>query len=741
STNPLVADSDGDTMPDGEEVAEGLDPTDADDCPSWYCGSGFVIRLIAALPDTDGDGLKDVVDTDDDGDGLSDSAELSLGTNPLLADTDGDGVGDATDDYPKNANVSQAPSASAASYSLDLLPKITNSKTGTLSSSSQGGRAVTYSVVSNGSRGTATITNTSTGAFTYSTTGTVGSVDTFTFKVNDGYVDSPSVTVTLNLRTDPLYKYEWHLNNTGQTNFASSSGTTAKDINVDAQIAAGKTGAGVKVAVVDSGLELGHEDLAANIVSGSRDFVSSDNDPSPSSNGGDHGTSVAGIIGAVGWNGLGGRGVAPSVSLKGYNWLGAQSGANLTSTFGGESYSADIDIFNLSLGLYSRTFSDPSSAAQTAFTSTVPNLRGGKGAILVKSAGNNFEKDATANTGSTLCGYAASGWENRLSCHDANMDPWHRYPQVIVVGALDANAVKATYSSVGSPLWISAPGGEYGGNSTYIGGGYASEIYRPAIMTTDVSTCSKGYVSPTGNIKYNAFNDFSSPHAENSSCNYVSTFNGTSSAAPVVSGVIALMLESNSNLTWRDIKHILAGTSTQVDTSFSNIVQNGLTYHQWITNKAGYKFHNWYGFGAIDANAAITSANSYTAGSLGAQTYKTWTSSGVINSVIPEGSNYSNTINISTSGTVEFVRVGVKFAHINSYELGFRLESPDGTITTLLQPKTALNDNPTGRYIYLSANAFYGEGLAGDWKLHIYDHYSNSVQATLSDWAIDFFHR
>jgi Zn-dependent metalloprotease len=48
STNPLAADSDGDTMPDGEEVSEGLNPNDGEDCPPWYCESGF-IRIIPAM--------------------------------------------------------------------------------------------------------------------------------------------------------------------------------------------------------------------------------------------------------------------------------------------------------------------------------------------------------------------------------------------------------------------------------------------------------------------------------------------------------------------------------------------------------------------------------------------------------------------------------------------------------------------------------------------------------------------
>ena len=71
------------------------------------------------------------------------------------------------------------------------------------------------------------------------------------------------------------------------------------------------------MAVVDTGMELLHEDLADNVVSGSRDFVDFDDDPTPSSDFGDHGTSVAGLIASVGWNNKGGRGWLPARLLKG----------------------------------------------------------------------------------------------------------------------------------------------------------------------------------------------------------------------------------------------------------------------------------------------------------------------------------------------------------------------------------------------------------------------------------------
>ena len=126
----------------------------------------------------------------------------------------------------------------------------------------------------------------------------------------------------IDLRSDPLYKHSWHLDNTGQANFADNGGTSGADLNVDLQVAQGIDGTGVVVSVVDEGLEIAHEDLAPNIIAGrSWDFTDNDNDPTNSDLYGDHGTSVAGIIAADGFNKIGGRGVAPDVGLIGSNFL------------------------------------------------------------------------------------------------------------------------------------------------------------------------------------------------------------------------------------------------------------------------------------------------------------------------------------------------------------------------------------------------------------------------------------
>ena len=690
-----------DTDDDNDGVLDGTD--------------GFSLISIGALTDTDGDGRPNDCDADCQSTGMA-----------ADTDDDNDGVLDGADAYPLNASVHTAPTTAGQSLSLDLLPQTTNVLTGTLTSTSQGSRAVTYSIETQGVQGAATITDAATGTFSYSTTADSVVSDNFTYKVNDGAVDSAASTIAVSLKTDPLYQYQWPLDNTGQTNFANAGGTVGEDMNVSGAHVAGYTGAGVVVAVVDEGLEIAHEDMVDNVVSGSYDFIGGDTDPTKAGNGSDHGTAVAGIIAARGWNDIGLRGVAPKASLKAYNWLLTQSNTNWIKTYGGETYSQDVDIFNNSWGSSPRyNYAVRNSTEMNTLNTTLPAMRGGKGAIFVKSAGNSYNGDWYYYS---YCGrYAALG----LSCTDANASSIHNNPNIIVVSALNAAGTLSSYSTIGSVLWVAAPGGEFGSDSA---GG------KPAIMTTDVQSCSKGYVGG-GDDGDNAFNSKSNPHAENPNCNYNSKMNGTSSAAPNVSGVIALMLEANPSLTLRDVKHILATTSTQVDASIANVVVDGVTYHEWLTNSAGLTYHNYYGFGRVDATAAVNAAKTQTAGSLGSQSTTSWTSTGTINTVIAEGTTVQRALNIATTGTVEYVLVRLNMSHAQPSEMGFRLTSPAGKTTTLYQPHTILYWATTADDVYVSANAFYGESLAGNWTLSMYDHTTNTEQMTLHSYEIEFQYR
>ncbi|OOX01475.1 hypothetical protein Xkhy_06200 [Xanthomonas axonopodis pv. khayae] len=79
-----------------------------------------------------------------------------------------------------------------------------------------------------------------------------------------------SIRTTQNTRnaSDPLFRYQWHLLNQGQPVFGDQRPRPGVDLDVDILHTLGMRGAGVKVAVIDDGLEIAHEDLVDNIVAG-----------------------------------------------------------------------------------------------------------------------------------------------------------------------------------------------------------------------------------------------------------------------------------------------------------------------------------------------------------------------------------------------------------------------------------------------------------------------------------------
>ena len=147
--------------------------------------------------------------------------------------------------------------------------------------------------------------------------------------------------------------------------------------------------------------------------------------------------------------------------------------------------------------------------------------------------------------------------------------------------------------------------------------------------------------------------------------------------------------------------------------------------------------------GDLDANAAVTAAGTYTAGSLGSQSTSSWITQSVDANLGEKTATYW-TLNNASSGTVEFVwvRLNLNLAGNTEWSTGIRLQSPSGTVSTILQPLTWANDNTTvSENIYLASAAFYGEAMAGDWKIYIYDHASDSDVVYVDDLAIKFFYR
>jgi subtilisin family serine protease len=595
-----------------------------------------------------------------------------------------------------------------------------------VSASDRENLALTYTLKTPPMIGTATV-NANTGAIMYTVPGFVAATsDSFVVTVANLGASTAS-TVNVSLNSDPLITNQWHIQNRGQDAFSTTPPVAGNDINVTPAWTAGYTGKGIKVGVVDSGLEAAHEDLAANVdVAHSLNFVTGGSDPTPTTPGYDHGTSVSGIIGGVAFNGKGGRGIAYNVRLRGYNYLKAQSNANLAASFGGVAASADNDVFNASFGTVTAGLqSQNPMAIQVDIQATT--LRGGLGAPLVYAAGNNFLD--IEGTNDPLC---AESRKLGVSCGDPANDEHNQDSIPIVVAALNASGTHASYSSTGASVWVSAYGGEYGWNANFATGvtpsaDAAPYVLLPAIVTTSIDGCANANIqSPLNPLDDLGLNPLAPK------CQYTATMNGTSAATPNVTGVIALMLEANPNLSWRDVKYILATTAKKVDSGFIGIsapifnATNVVLEQGWTQNAAGHWFSNRYGFGGVDAGAAVTAAKAYTSYLPPLKTSATY-------SVLAGGTGYVLAAGVPFQFTVQesFKTVESVFLGINIYEAHdagtsgltctqVELQSPSGTKSILMHAGNGFTNAQVNKAI-LGSNAFYGETVNGVWTATFYD--------------------
>lgn len=194
------------------------------------------------------------------------------------------------------------------------------------------------------------------------------------------------------------------------------------------------TGSGVRVAVLDTGIDLSHPDLEANIAGG----YNAVNPRKKPSDGNGHGTHVAGTIAAAN-NTVGVVGAAPAARLYAVKVLGDNGFGWLSDIIEGIDWSIrnGMQVINMSLGSSadSQSFHDAVTAAYNA------------GITVVAAAGNDGPTDNTVN-------YPA------------------RYPEVIAVAAMDRADSLASFSSRGPEVDLAAPGVDI--YSTYKGGSYAT---------------------------------------------------------------------------------------------------------------------------------------------------------------------------------------------------------------------------------------------------------------------------
>lgn len=354
---------------------------------------------------------------------------------------------------------------------------------------------------------------------------------------------------------DPLYDRQWAIENNGTA--IQYNGTPGADMSVDSAWTITTGSANIKIAVLDSGVDTLHEDLAVNMLPGFDSFATDSTNtygfPTPNYSSDGHGTCCAGIIAAVADNNLGIAGVAYDsriIPIRIFYYvdygagIGIQATTSTDALLSGTAYAwrtADADVISTSAGLNSLSITALQIDTQLIddeLNEAFYNARNGKGAAMFCSSGNDNINDILwpANLSNTISVGASSMCDERKNPSDCSGESWG--------------------GNYGQSLDIMAPGVK--------------------ISTTDMMGTS-GY----------------------SSSNYSYTFNGTSASCPNAAAVGALILSVNSGLHAADVRAILNITADRVP----NYIYDSISPYGTWNDEAGH--------GRVNAYAAVQLAQTY----------------------------------------------------------------------------------------------------------------------------------
>ena len=474
---------------------------------------------------------------------------------------------------------------------------------------------------------------------------------------------------------DPLLDAQWHLANTGQ-----SGGIAGEDLR--ARAAWGITrGEGARVAVIDDAIEIVHPDLVANVVGAAgynyRPAVLGNPYPLPCAADEDHGTAVAGVILARDNNLIGGAGVAPRAALVGYNPLSTGFSADIADALGRGL--SDTGVFNNSWGSPDDgTLHRVDASFQSAIDRGTASGRGGRGAVYVFPAGNGG------------C-YATRPGSGACIGETAGMDGYLNHPGVMVACTVDHRGRKPRYAETGANLLVCGPG------------------------SNDGATASITTLAPQGGFR--------------------SQFNGSSAAAPMVSGVAALMLAHNPLLTWRDVRLILAQTARRNDAADPG----------WVNGPAGLAHHPSYGFGVADAQAALAAARNWPSvgGSASLRSCGPYVRTPGLALPDVSGTGTTTREDSLTVGAecqiskIEYVEIDFSASHPYSGDLRIRLISPGGLVSELAAERVC--EGVCGQYDgwRFGAVRHLNESPGGTWRLQVTDAQAGDV-GTWQAWGLRF---
>jgi subtilisin-like proprotein convertase family protein len=427
------------------------------------------------------------------------------------------------------------------------------------------------------------------------------------------------------------------------------------------------SGNGVKVGIIDDGFDYNHGDLQANYrADWDYDARDKDHDAFGLTDSDLHGTTVAGVLAAA-RNGSGIVGVAYDADVAGFRiGYGANGNVSQVTDALNSALSKGMDVINASWG-FGTPYTD--NFSHTGFDAA-------KGALQSAVA------NGRGGLGSEIV-FAAGN--NRAGGDNVNYHSYQNSPYVITVAGIDSSGHVTSSSTPGAALLVAAPG---------------SSIF------TDDRAGAAGIMAG----------------------DYLSA-SGTSYAAPIVSGVIALMLQANPNLGYRDVQEILGYSARNSDPTGTSWSPNGA--RDW--NGGGLHFSHDYGFGLVDATAAVRLAESWQKQSTFANmSVQTVSLTGNIG--IPDGAgSLQSRITLGSAERLDKVLVDLNITHARVSDLTVTLTSPHGTTAVLAAHP--VNGTGTGIVFQTSANNFWGEDAKGVWTLTVTDSVGGTI-GTLNGWTL-----
>ncbi|MEK7323495.1 MAG: S8 family serine peptidase [Pseudomonadota bacterium] len=393
-----------------------------------------------------------------------------------------------------------------------------------------------------------------------------------------------------------------------------------------------------------------------------------------------HATAVAGVIAAA-RNNEGTIGVAYNAKIAEHTFPSTGMAGTVSAVTSAEMNKfKNYDVVNNSWGLKTGNF-ESLFGTLPGVVDAVTSGRNGRGTAVVFAAGND-----------------------RQSGGNTNYSMLTNSPFTITVASVNAVTdfgAGAQFSNPGASILVSAPG---------------------------------SFITSTSDMLINE--EGSTFGAEST------TENGTSVAAPIVSGVVALMLEANPRLGYRDIQDILALSATGVD---PNNASWGYYNGARTWNGGGMHVSHDYGFGQVDALAAVRLAETWTQQKTAQNLVAMPVASGTLNQAIPDGTgSLTKSLTMGSGLEVEFAQVVVNIDHPRWGDLVVKLISPYGTESVLIdRPGKApgsgagvYGDTGTGTLnVALGSTHYRGEQSNGTWTLQVIDAATGQV-GTLKDWKL-----